>query len=101
MPKPAQYYESLIADMPVGAERVVLRILSHHIGLANAAEKAYLLNACATAGAVFSNERQLRLTIVKLRKAGVPVCASSGESGYYLNAMHARMQQMQLRLDGV
>lgn len=84
--KPRDYYESLIAGMPVGAERAVLRALSFHVGLADAISKDDLLDACRETGTPFSNERQLRLTIVKLRKAGIPVCASSGESGYYLAA---------------
>lgn len=82
--RPREFYEQLIRDMPAGAERVVLRALSFHIGAGQAASKDALLAASAAAGAAFSNERQLRLTIVKLRKAGIPVCASSGDSGYFL-----------------
>lgn len=83
--KPKDYYQSLIEGMPTGAERIVLRVLSYHVGLENAIEKPHLIERCAAAGLPF-HERQLRLTIVKLRKAGVPVCSSSGDSGYFLAA---------------
>jgi hypothetical protein len=82
--KPREYYESLLSSMPMGAERIVLRVLSFHIGLKCAIQKPDLISESAKHGAHFSNERQVRLTIVDLRKQGVPVCASSGESGYYL-----------------
>jgi hypothetical protein len=81
---PKAFYDHLIATMPAGSERVVMRVLSFHIGLAQAVQKPDLLEACAAAGSKFSDERQLRLTIVKLRKAGYPICSSSGEGGYFL-----------------
>lgn len=84
--KARDYYESLLASMPVGAERAVLRVLSFRIGLANAIQKADLIAECAKAGAVFKDERQVRKVIVDLHKRGIPVCSSSGESGYYLAA---------------
>ncbi len=83
---PRDYYEHLLATMPAGAERTVLRVLSFHVGLANAIQKPDLIDACKQSGTHFSNERQIRLSIVNLRKAHVPVCASSGDSGYYLPA---------------
>ena len=84
--RPRDYYEHLIDAMPAGAERTVLRVLTFHIGLANSIQKPDLIDACAEMGTKFSDERQVRLTIVKLRKAGIPACASSGESGYFLAA---------------
>ena len=82
--EPRTYYQKLLLTMPSGAERTVLNILYSHIGLADAIQKPELITGCQQHGTKFSDERQLRLTIVKLRKAGVPVCASSGESGYFL-----------------
>lgn len=84
--KPREYYENLIEKMPAGAERAVFRVLSHHIGLANAIQKADAIAGCAKLGTHFQDERQFRLIVVKLRKHKIPVCASSGESGYYLAA---------------
>jgi hypothetical protein len=81
---PRNYYDHLISEMPAGAERAVLRVLSFHIGLGQAIQKDTLISESAKHGAHFSNERQVRLTIVDLRKQGIPICASSGESGYYL-----------------
>lgn len=82
--KPREYYESLIAKMPAGSERAVFRVLSFHIGLDNAIQKPDLIAECGKIGTHFTDERQVRLIIVKLRKRGVPACASSGESGYFL-----------------
>ncbi len=87
------YYESLIAEMPFGAERIVLRVLSFRVGLANAIQKADLIAECARAGVIFKAERQVRKTIVDLRKRGIPICSSSGESGYYLAANLAEYQE--------
>jgi hypothetical protein len=81
---PRDYYDRLITEMPAGAERSVLRVLSYHIGLTNAIQKPELIGECAKTGAHFSDERQVRLVIVKLRKSGVPICSSSGESGYFI-----------------
>lgn len=91
--KARDYYESLIASMPVSAERAVLRVLSFRIGLANAIQKADLIAECAKAGTVFKDERQARKTIVDLRKRGIPICSSSGESGYYLAANLAEYRE--------
>jgi hypothetical protein len=93
--EPRAYYQKLLLTMPSGADRTVLTVLYNHIGLENAIAKnpetdpnkpsrPNLLESCERHGTKFSDERQLRLTIVKLRKEGVPVCASSGESGYFL-----------------
>ena len=71
---PRQYYESLLASIPEGAEYLVMKILLFHIGLPNAILKPDLLETCERNGKKM-DERQLRIVIVKLRKAGVPVCA--------------------------
>jgi hypothetical protein len=81
---PRDYYDRLIAEMPAGAERSVLRVLSYHISLDHAIQKPDLIAECAKLGSHFRDERQVRLAIVNLRKSGVPICSSSGESGYYL-----------------
>lgn len=83
---PRAYYEKLLADMPTGAERAVLRVLSFHVGLDEAIQKPDLITECAKIGTHFKDERQVRKVIVDLRKKGIPICASSGESGYFLAA---------------
>lgn len=82
--KPKIYYDGLLADMPAGADRAVLRVLSYHIGAKSAIRKETLMSECAKVGVRFGDERQARATIVRLRKAGVPICSSSGDSGYFL-----------------
>ncbi len=80
------YFEQLMTTLPPGAERVVLSILNLHHGLICAIQKQELMDECVRQGIVFSNERQVRLVIVKLRKMGYPICSSSGESGYFMPA---------------
>ncbi|MDI6770123.1 MAG: hypothetical protein QMD04_10680 [Anaerolineales bacterium] len=91
--KARDYYDQLITSMPFGAERIVLRVLSFRVGLKHAIQKADLIIECAKAGIVFKDERQVRKTIVDLRKRGIPICSSSGESGYYLAANLAEYRE--------
>jgi len=84
--KPREYYEKLIASLPVGRERAVLRVMTWHVGQAQAARRDEIARAAEKMGVRFSDERQIRLTIVELRKRGVPICSSSGDAGYYLPA---------------
>ena len=84
--KPREYYEKLIASLPVGRERAVLRVMTWHVGQAHAVRRDEIARAAEKMGVRFSDERQIRLTIVELRKRGVPICSSSGDAGYYLPA---------------
>jgi len=84
--KPREYYEKLIASLPVGRERAVLRVMTWHVGQAKAVRRDEIACAAEKMGVHFSDERQVRLTIVELRKRGVPICSSSGDAGYYLPA---------------
>jgi hypothetical protein len=92
---PKARFDQLIADIPAGSERAVIRVLTFHFGLKNSIAKELgndpqkqkrpnLMDECALMGSRFSDERQLRSTIVKLRKAGYPICSSSGDGGYFL-----------------
>jgi hypothetical protein len=94
---PREYYDRLIADLPAGAERSVLRVLSYHISLDHAIQKPDLISECAKLGTHFKDERQVRKVIVDLRKKGIPICASSGESGYYLAANLTEYQEFRGR----
>lgn len=84
--KPREYYEKLIASLPVGRERAVLRVMTWHVGQAQAVRRDEIARAAEKMGVRFSDERQVRLAIVELRKRGVPICSSSGDAGYYLPA---------------
>lgn len=84
MTNPRQYYEKLLSGMPAGLERAVLSILRFHIGGQNAIEKEPLILTLTNGGFPIKDERQVRLAIVRLRKAGLPVCSSSADAGYFL-----------------
>jgi len=94
--KPRDNYERLISETPPGADRTVFRVLSYHQGLENAIQKPDLISECAKNG-IAMHERQLRLVIVRLRKSGVPICSSSGESGYFLAATLEEYQEFRGR----
>ena len=83
--KPKDFYDQLIANMPAGIERAMLRCLSFHIGKDNAISKPDLLRALKQSGFAV-HERQARLTIEELRNNGHLIGASSGEGGYYIIA---------------
>jgi hypothetical protein len=95
--KPRDYYESLLSTMPAGAERSVLRVLSYHVGLADAIQKPDLIIECAKIGTHFKDERQVRKVIVDLRKRGIAVCSSSGDSGYFLASSLTEYQEFRGR----
>lgn len=95
--KPREYYEKLIADLPVGRERAVLRVMTWHVGQAQAVRKDEIARAAEKLGVRFSDERQVRLTIVELRKRGVPICSSSGDAGYYLPATMDEYREFRAR----
>lgn len=90
---PRQYYEKLLDDMAPGLERAVLSILRFHIGQAEAIEKDPLILTLENGGFRLKDERQVRLAIVRLRKAGVPVCSSSAEAGYFLPATYQEFSE--------
>jgi hypothetical protein len=93
---PRSFYETLIAQMPAGLERAILRVLSFHIGKDQAIDKPDLLKELRRLGfgkkardlnaqtSYETFERQARLCIVELRKHGHLICSSSGDSGYYI-----------------
>ncbi len=83
MSEPRVKYDELIADMPAGLDRSVLRVLSWHVGLAQTISKLQMLADLAAMGFVVE-DRQLRRQIQMLRKEGHLICASSGAGGYYL-----------------
>lgn len=89
---PREFYEALIANMPVGLERSILSILRFHVGKENAISKPQLLADLKNMG-MHSNERQARAAIVELRKHGHLICSSSGEGGYYVAATIEEYQE--------
>lgn len=83
MKNPSGKYIEIVDDMPPGLERACLRTINFHEGLENAIGKGKLLADLAAVG-FHVDERQMRKAIVRLRKQGHLICASSGEGGYYL-----------------
>lgn len=80
---PRQIYDGLLTSMPAGVERSTLRVLSFHVGQKNAITRPDLLAALSTSGFTVG-DRQMRVTITDLRKAGHLICSSSGDGGYYI-----------------
>ena len=79
-------YERLIAEMPVGLERALLRAISYHTGKGHAIGRNALVRDLQRLGVCVS-ERQARQCIHDLRRAGHLICSAPGEDGgYYLAA---------------
>lgn len=84
MTKKPSPVEVQIAALPAGLDRAVLRILSYHVGRANAIGRQALLMRLGDHGFKVK-ERAARLCISQLRKAGSLICSAPGEDGgYYL-----------------
>ncbi|MGA2504228.1 MAG: hypothetical protein ABSG01_09080 [Anaerolineales bacterium] len=79
-------YDLLLADMPAGLDRALLRVLTFHVGKGKAIGRVSLLVGLRLEGFEV-NERQARQCIHDLRRAGHLICSAPGENGgYYLAA---------------
>lgn len=72
----------LIASLPPGVDRAILRVLSFHVGRDQAIGRAMLRHEVASLGFNL-HERALRAAINQLRKAGQPILSTGGEDGGY------------------
>ncbi len=86
--------KQMIAEMPVGLDRVLLRILSYHVGFDAAISRKRLLCELNNNGFKMKDDRPARLCINQLRKKGVPICSSGGDGGgYWLAANNAELDE--------
>jgi predicted transcriptional regulator len=77
-------YQKIVDKMPPGIERGTLRIISYHIGKPRAIGSNALVAALSSLG-IHTNERQVRIVIRDLRRAGHLICSVPGDNGgYYL-----------------
>lgn len=72
----------LIASLPPGTDRAILRILSFHIGRGNAISRICLKTELVSLG-FDMHERAMRAAINQLRKAGQPILSTGGDDGGY------------------
>ena len=70
------------ADLPMGLDRTLLRILDYHKGRGMAIGRYALVHQCKQMGFPV-HERVIRAQINELRKAGTPICSTGGEDGGY------------------
>ena len=73
---------AMIAELPVGLDRAVLRVLSMHKGRENAISRGQLVLDVGSMG-FHMHERAIRACINLLRKDGHPICSTGGEDGGY------------------
>jgi DNA-binding transcriptional regulator PaaX len=78
-------YQQLIAQIPVGLDGELVRILSGHVGYPNAIGRGKLVEIIRLAGKDV-NERVVRQAIHDLRRAGYLICSAPGEDGGYYMA---------------
>lgn len=78
------HYDQLLATMPPGLDRAILRIIAARPGRAQAIGRLELVNLVQSLG-IHTHERQLREQIKLLRRAGHLIGSAPGEDGgYYL-----------------
>lgn len=86
-------YEQILATMPLGLDRAVLRVLSMHIGREQAVGREELVQVVASLGFP-AHERQVREVIKDLRRRGELICSAAGEDGgYYLAASREEFEE--------
>ena len=74
--------KNLVDELPPGAERALLRVLSFHTGREQAIGRRELVEALRGHGFKL-HERAVRALINELRKEGQPICSTGGEDGGY------------------
>lgn len=87
MAKKQEYdIDEVLANMPAGLDRAVLRILGFHQGRDKAIKKQDFIEQLGTMGFRVRDERILRAQIDELQRQGHLICSSSSskDGGYYL-----------------
>jgi hypothetical protein len=86
-------YDRMLAEMPAGLERAMLRVLSFHTGKAHAIGRNAIVRDLQRVG-LYASERQARQCIHDLRRGGHLICSAPGENGgYYLAADLAEFRE--------
>ena len=86
-------FEKLIATMPFGLDRILLRILSFHNGREHAIGRGEVVQALKSHG-FDVDERQAREAIHDLRRKGNLICSAPGKGGgYYLAESHKDVRE--------
>lgn len=87
---------ALLATIPEVVDRAIILILSRHVGRDRSLPRQELLDQVKDNGYKI-NDRSLRLAINRIRKSGVPICSTGGQSGGYWTA--AGWQELNEYLD--
>lgn len=80
--------DQLIASLPAGLDRAILRVLSFHQGRRNAIGRKQLIKDLHSLGFDYrKDDRPVRECINLMRKAGKRICSAGGlKGGYWLAA---------------
>ena len=93
---PDKTYELLIANMPVGLDRAIMRVISRCQGRDQSISRGKLLTLVHAAGFQDTNERQMRESIKMLRRDGHLICSAPGTGGgYWLAVNMAEYQEFE------
>jgi DNA-binding transcriptional regulator PaaX len=79
---PDKKYQDLLAEMPPGLDRAILRVVSQRMGKRSAIGRKDLVKQVAMLG-FHAHERQVREAIKTLRREGHLICSAPGETGGY------------------
>lgn len=89
---------SMIAELPAGLDRIILSVLSAHVGRDNIISRRRLIVNLAHDLVVLGvrpsrQDRTVRLAINQLRKRGYPICSTGGiKGGYFLAATRQELE---------
>ncbi len=78
--------DAAIANLPAGLDRAILRVLSFHVGRLKAIPRDELVQALASHGFTFKDDRPIRLALNQLRHEGHLICSTGGKHGGYFIA---------------
>jgi len=91
-------YEQILANMPPGLERSVLRVLSYHIGGHNRIDRKNLVQLAFNAEWSETRDRQVREAIAKLQLE-YPILSDSGAGGYWIASDYDEVEAYAAEID--
>ena len=93
-------YQSLIDQMPLGLEKVILRILDGCRGKDNAIRRIELLKVIhdtSLPGMVTVDDRKVRESIELLRRKGLRICNVFAGDGYFIAETEQEYQEFKVK----
>jgi len=96
-------YDEILATMPPGLDKKILRILAGHLGENNRISRGDLVKLAlykfSDNDITETDDRLVRETISRLRHDGHLICSSSGTGGYYMASSYDDVENMRAEME--